>query len=569
MESKLSWTASSTLKTTFKFLKRYWRPLYIVLVPILLLPIPLLVKVTADDLSSTSWDPEEVPRVGEYLYVLLWMAAYWMTEVIPIPVTALFPMIWFPLLRIISARQLAPVYLNNTMMLFIGGLIFSLAIEKTNLHLRIALSVLKIVGTTPWALMASIQFITWFLSMWISNSATTAMMMPICDAILQQIEETNKNANKVSGVAKMKRLFVGLTLCIPHAANIGGMATLTGTPPNLVLASYVEDKFPLADPPLNFSNFTVYAFPGSLLLLILNYILLSSMYIGWIDLIRGKSDYTKNSKTLSKIINDQYNEMPDLKTRLGEMLTLSVFVIMVLLWFFRSPGFPGWASLFGEYSSFPSDSTTALFCACLMFVLPSEKPDFSLDAKPTKPILEWKDAQHKFPWGLIFLIGGGYSLSAGSSSSGFSSLMADKLSGLDTLPTFAVILIITVSLGFITEFMSNTAATNLFIDIIAVLAITLKLNPYLLLVPMTLSTSLAFMFPVATPPNAIAFSFNRITVKDMALAGIMMNVIGFLFVAGYVWVLGPALLKIDKDVFPDWANLNNSCVLSSVNDLCA
>ena len=232
------------------------------------------------------------------------------------------------------------------------------------------------------------------------------------------------------------------------------------------------------------------------------------------------------------MIEGQFQNLPKIKTRLGEMLTLFVFVVMVLLWFFRAPGFPGWASLFGVYSGYPSDSTTALFCACLMFILPSEMPDFKLNSKPIKPILEWKDAQEKFPWGLLFLIGGGYSLSAGSSSSGFSALMADKLSGLDSLPTFAIVLVITISLGFITEFMSNVAATNLFIDIVAVLAVSLELNPYLLLLPMTLATSLAFMFPVATPPNAIAFSFNRITIKDMVLAGILMNIVGFFLLQG-------------------------------------
>jgi len=250
----------------------------------------------------------------------------------------------------------------------------------------------------------------------------------------------------------------------------------------------------------------------------------------------------------------------------------------VLLWFFRNPAFTGWGSWFKP--KYVTDSTTALTISCLLFFLPNDWPKFSLEScnckglrkggaclgspkcpgKPTRAILEWDDIERMFPWGVIILIGGGYSLSKASSESGFSDLVAARLGALKGMHPLLIILILTVITGFATEFTSNTATEHLLVEIVANLAVAIEVNPYMLLMPMTLSTSLAFMLPVATPPNAIAFSFKRITIKDMCTSGIVMNIVGFVLVALFTWWYGRVSTLLDIDPYgglPWWANATN------------
>nr|XP_009860115.1 solute carrier family 13 member 5-like isoform X2 [Ciona intestinalis] len=608
-------------------LRQIWafrNTLYIIIPPILLLPIPIIINSTEASCG----------------YAILLMAIYWITEAIPLAATAFLPLIIFPLSGVMTASAVSAAYFTDTAWLFVGGLIIAVSVEVTGLHKRIALRVLLFVGAKPRCLMFGFMMTTYFLSMWISNTATTAMMLPIVEAVFRELkageekraneildklktqrshdtnaevdsgkastsfcnrsfEDNDQNENKnekESQIAdfndvifipddieteeqrnkRMDNLIKGITLCVPYAASIGGTATVTGTGPNLVLSGQFATLFPDATMKLSFGSWIAYALPGSVCMLILAYIWLSLYFLGFnlreiVGCFRG-SDVTEGERNARNVIVTEYKKLGDITWK--EVTVLSLFTTTALLWFFRDPGFmPGWSILFEE--DYVDDGTVAMTMAFLLFVLPSERPSFlrkssGLDEddksedsvstmesdellRPVAPILDWKTVHHKFPWAVMLLITGGFAMAKGATESGFSEWLGDQLIFLGGIETWAICLIVTIVVCLFTECSSNVATASIFVPILAQLAQSLEVHPLYLMLPPVLAASLAFMLPVATPPNALAFSYGHLKVMDLIKAGWMLNVLGVLVISVFINTYGVSYFGLNE--FPAWAAL--------------
>ncbi|NXD72156.1 S13A2 protein, partial [Eolophus roseicapillus] len=569
-------------------------------------------------------------------YVIIVMAVFWCTEALPLAVTALLPVLLFPLMNIMDSTTVCREYLKDTNMLFIGGLLMAIAIENWHLHKRVALRVLLITGVRPALLLMGFMIVTAFLSMWISNTATTAMMVPIAQAVLEQLHkseigsnspgQTSENINKAfelqeeptkSGSSKEteekgewaqdlflpslasvtllflswdlgnsyvltveedrkrneslleekhKKFSKGMSLCICYSASIGGIATLTGTTPNLILQGQVDELFPKNGNIINFASWFSFAFPTMILLLALAWIWLQILYLGFN--FRENFGCAANASAKAKerqvydIIKEESKKLGSMK--FAEIAVLVLFILLVVLWFTRDPGFiPGWATvLFNKNdTSYVTDATVAIFISVLLFIIPSDmsmsfrdKDQTGIKPKIQAPpaLLDWKVVHQKMPWNIVFLLGGGFALAKGSEESHLSSWLGSKLTPLQQIPHPAIALVLCLLVATFTECASNVATTTLFLPILASLAEAICLNPLYVMLPCTLSASLAFMLPVATPPNAIVFSYGQLKVVDMAKAGFVLNIIGVLTINLAINTWASSLFQLQT--FPSWAN---------------
>ena len=478
-------------------------------------------------------DPDN-PAITNTLAVAILMALWWVTELIPLAVTSLLPIVLFPALGIMNGREVSATYFNHVIFLFIGGFLVALAIQKWGLHKRIALKILRIIGSSPGRILLGFMLATAFLSMWISNTATAMLMVPILLSIITKLEEIN-------GKTLVKHFAVGLLLCIAYSASIGGIATLVGTPPNLSFARIFYIYFPNA-PEISFATWFFYAFPISLVLFAVLY--------GYLYLIFVKRK--KNWKSLSK------NEILLDYLKLGrknfeEKVLIIAFASLALLWFFRADimigGFkiPGWSSLF-NYPQFFNDGTVAIFVAVILFMIPSK-------TQPGTFLMDWKAAE-EIPWEIILLFGGGFALASGFKESGLSLWFGHQLEWLGGMHPLILILCISFLVTFLTEITSNTATVETLLPILAGLAVSIETNPLLFMLPATIAGSLAFMLPVATPPNAIVFGSKRISVIQMAKTGFFLNIIGIILVSVITYYFGTFIFDIVEGVFPEWAKID-------------
>uniref|UniRef100_A0A673FNQ4 Solute carrier family 13 member 5-like n=1 Tax=Sinocyclocheilus rhinocerous TaxID=307959 RepID=A0A673FNQ4_9TELE len=527
--------------------------------PFLLLPLPLVIGT----------------KEAACAYVVTLMAVYWCTEVLPLAVTALLPVVLFPLFRIMESKDVCMQYLKDTNMLFLGGLMVAVAVEHWNLHKRIALRVLLIVGVQPALLMLGFMGVTAFLSMWISNTATTAMMVPIVQAVLEQLnnraeqEQTStpeideKNTEKQPDTQGEKKdaeerlkMCKGLTLCVCYAASIGGTATLTGTGPNLVLMGQMSQLFPDNPDIINFASWFGFAFPNMIIMLTLAWLWLQIVFLGVNFRKTWGCGTVKTEKDLAayNVIKEEHRRLGPMT--FGELSVLALFVLLVVLWFTRDPGFvDGWAThFFNAEKEFVTDATVAVFVAALLFVFPSKPPRFlpQQESGHTPTLLTWKVTQQKMPWSIILLLGGGFALAKGSEVSGLSKWLGDQMSPLQSIPPWAIAIVVCLMIATFTECTSNVATATLFLPILASMSQSIGVNPLYVMIPCTLSASFAFMLPVATPPNAIVFSYGYLKVSDMAKTGIVMNIIGILSITLAINSWGRAIFSLDT--FPSWAN---------------
>ncbi|XP_058139721.1 Na(+)/citrate cotransporter [Dasypus novemcinctus] len=523
-------------------------------------------------------------------YVVILMAIYWCTEVLPLAVTSLMPVCLFPLLRILDSKKVCVQYMKDTNMLFLGGLIVAVAVERWNLHRRIALRMLLLVGPKPPQLMLGFMIITAFLSMWISNTATTAMMVPIVEAMLQQMNaastaslatpdavELKEKSGTVTGNQEIfedpttvqkeekikKNVAKGMTLCVCYAASIGGTATLTGTGPNVVLLGQMHELFPDSKE-VNFASWFGFAFPNMVIMLLLCWLWLQYIFLRCNfkkDCVCG-AERSAREEAAYNILQNEYRKLGPVS--FAELNVMICFTLLVVLWFTRSPGFiPGWMSIawVEGNTEYVSDATVAIFVSLLLFITPSQKPKFNICSQSEEekkipfyppPLLNWKDTQQKVPWGIVLLLGGGFALAKGCEASGLSDWMGKQMEPLHTIPLAALTLILSSIVAAFTEFTSNVATATLFLPIFASMARAAGINPLCVMLPCTLSASFAFMLPVATPPNAIVFTYGHLEVTDMMKAGLMLNIIGILcvFLAVNTW----GLAMFDLEHFPDWAN---------------
>ena len=439
-----------------------------------------------------------------------WIAIWWITEAISISATALLPIILFPLSGALSLNETTASYGHKYVFLFLGGFILAIAIEKWNLHKRIALNIIKLVGTNMNRIILGFMMATALLSMWISNTATAVMILPVALAIVYQLKDnpnTVENENLKFGKALM--------LAIAYSASIGGMATLIGTPPNLVLAGVVEKTY---NTEITFAQWFMFGFPVSIVLL----------FVSWIYLT--KFAFKCEQATFpggTNEINKQLNKLGKLSKE--EKLVLTVFVITALAWITRS---------FVLVKLLPKidDTIIAVTAAIFLFIIPA--------GERGKKIIVWQDAV-KLPWGILLLFGGGMALASGFDKTGLAEWIGAQLTLLEGISLFLLILIIISAVNFLTEITSNLATTAMLLPVLIPLAVGMEVHPYILMVSATLAASCAFMLPVATPPNAIVFGSGYLSIEDMVRKGFWMNLISIavltiiiFYVLPWLWNLG-------------------------------
>ena len=468
------------------------------------------------------------PEIGYTLAIAAWMAIWWITEAVPLAITSLLPVVLFPLLGVMDGQTVSAAYFNHVIFLFIGGFLIALAMQRWNLHKRIALTILGITGTGKSRLLLGFMLATAVLSMWMSNTATAMMIVPILVSVLMEIEPEP---------AGKKSFSTGLLLGVAYSASIGGIMTLVGTPPNLSFLRIYQVMFPDA-PAITFLQWMLFAVPTGILLLAAAFALLYVKY--------AKGITTRAVKDLP---------IRQLKKELGPMsreegIVLFCFLLMALLWISRSDleigtvTVRGWASLFGK-PAFINDGTVAIALALPLFMI-------SVKGRKGSKILDWETAR-QLPWDIVLLFGGGFALANGFRDSGLSLWLGGQLQGLSVFPPVVIVLIICLLVTFLTELTSNTATTEMILPVLAGMAIATHTHPLLFMVPATLSASMAFMLPAATPPNAIIFGTRRVTILEMARTGLWLNLIGALVITAVFFLIGSVIFKITPGEFPVWA----------------
>jgi sodium-dependent dicarboxylate transporter 2/3/5 len=478
----------------------------------------------------------ESPLVTSMAAVAGLMAVWWVTEAIPLATTSLLPIVMFPLMGIMTPAATAPLYFNSTIFLFIGGFIIALAMEKWNLHKRIALLVIRAVGGGPARLVLGFMVASALLSMWISNTATAVMMLPVGLSIILKMEEE-------FGQQASHKFSVALMLGIAYAASIGGMATLVGTPTNLAFQQIFEQTF-TGGPGVSFGSWFIMALPIALFLLL----------AAWLVLTKVLYRPAAHLKVDQRIVKREYKELGPVSFE--ERIVLAVFLLTALLWVFRTDitlGFvdiPGWSNRLPESVSL-DDGTVAIIMALLLFFIPTR----STNARTNSATIVDATVFRQLPWGVIILFGGGFTLAKGFEESGLATYLGSQLTGLAAFSPLVMVTSINFAMTFLTELTSNTATTQMILPVLASLGVAVAENPMLLMIPATLSASCAFMLPVATPPNAIVFGSERVRIWEMVKAGLFLNFIGIAVVTGVVFLWGTVAFDITPGVQPQWAKI--------------
>jgi sodium-dependent dicarboxylate transporter 2/3/5 len=444
--------------------------------------------------------------------VAVLMITWWIAEALPMPAVALLPLILLPLLNISTMEETTKAYSNPVIFLFMGGFMIGLAIEKWNLHKRIALSIVKQTGTSGNRIILGFIIATSFLSMWLSNTATTMMMFPIALSVIAVMREHEQTGTSLANFSMV------LMLVIAYASNIGGMATIIGTPPNVAFVAFIEKKYNYT---IQFVDWMLVCTPMVILLLAALYWVLAK----WIFPSRISS-----SKDANRYITEELKKLGRMST--AEKRALTVFLLTALLWIIKDPiNQLGFLKL--------DDSMIAIFGALLLFAIPAGKTE---NNKPVM-LLDWSDTS-KMAWGILLLFGGGIALANALEKVGVMAQIGQWLAGFSHINGFALLIIIVVISIFLSEVMSNVAQVIVFAPVLAALADALHLDPLLLGIPMTLAASAASMMPMGTPPNAIVFSSGHIKLKDMIKAGFVMNIVSIILISLFCWYVLPLVMSV-------------------------
>ena len=440
------------------------------------------------------------------LATVAWVGIWWITEAIPIYVTALLPLILFPLSGGLSLSETATSFGHKYIFLYMGGFILAIAIEKWNLHKRIALTIINFIGTNVINIILGFMLSTAFLSMWISNTAATVIILPIAMAIVTQLNdnpETEVNENRIFGKALM--------LGIAYSASIGGISTLIGTPTNLVLAGVVQTTF---GKEITFSEWFVLGFPIAICLLFLCWYYLTHFAFSFKqkEFPGGRKEIALRLKALGKLGYE-------------EKMVLVVFAITAFAWIARS-------FLLQKLVPAMDDTIIAMATVIILFLLPTSKKG--------KNLLSWEDAV-KLPWGILLLFGGGLTLAVGFDESGLALWIGERLSALEALPFVLLLLVLIGIVNFMTEITSNIATTAILLPVLVSLAPVLNVHPYYLMIAATLAASCAFMLPVATPPNAVVFGAGYLEMQDMVKKGFWLNIASIVLLTIFVYYLLPLI----------------------------
>ncbi|CAL1679279.1 unnamed protein product [Lasius platythorax] len=539
-----------------KFLAIYWRSFVVIIWPLILIPLLTL--------------ESEKPLAMKCLYVVALMAMFWVTEILPLPVTGMIPVVLYPLMGIMDTNKTCLCYMNDTTMMFLGSLVIAVVIESSGLHMRVALLIIKTIGCSHRRLTLGLFFVTMFLSMWISNTAATAMMIPIMETVLLELEaqglgnmfvqkdgaaeEEDAETNKRPTHSTMVYYLVAA-----YASSLGGIGTIVGSGTNLTLKGFLEKRFP-DSPGINFASWMLYSVPPMLLMSFLTWLWLQVMYMG---LFRSESKDARaidigqqGERVAAAVIEKRYKELGPITWHESSVGVL--FLLVVLLWFFRSPGFmPGWA---GYITNLPvKDSTAAICVTILFFIIPSkldflhafDKDPHKRPVKPSPGLITWKMINQKMHWSLIFVLGGGFAISEGSTTSGLSAMLGQSLIGLQKINVVAILLIVCLFAENVTELTANVAVANIILPVLAEMCVAIRIHPLYLMLPAALCCSFSFHLPVGTPPNAIASAAGRIKTRDFIIAGIGPSVITLIVTVTAFSTWGTYVFKLSE--FPEWA----------------
>jgi sodium-dependent dicarboxylate transporter 2/3/5 len=443
------------------------------------------------------------------------MAVWWITEPVPIPVTALLPLVLFPALKLSDIRETAAPFANPIIYLFFGGFIIALAMQKWNLHRRVAINLIGVMGTRPTRIIAGFLLASALVSMWVSNTATALMMFPIALSVVDLLP--------AGGTTHQRQFATALMLSVAYGATTGGMGTLIGTPPNALLAAYVQNTYGIT---MGFGQWMLLGVPVVAVALPTVYVLLTRISFrldaaevpGMRELIAGE------------------------RARLGRMgrgehIVVAVFALTAAAWVLQP--------LIARWLPLVSDTTIAMVGALLLFFIPVNwrRGEFTMDWSATRAL----------PWEVLLLFGGGLSLAANIEKHGLSTYLGTLTGGLDGVPMLAVLCMVSFAILMLTELTSNTATAATFLPITAAIAVSLGQNPLLFVIPTALAANCSYMLPVGTPPNAIVFGSGRVPLPAMAKAGFVMNVVLVPIVVGLVLLLGPSIFGFQIDQVPDWA----------------
>lgn len=454
------------------------------------------------------------------------MAVWWMSEAIPLAATSLLPIVLIPALTARSVGETTVSYANPIVFLFLGGFLIAIAMEKWNLHRRIALLTLRWVGVTPNRIVLGLMIATGFLSMWVSNTATTLMMLPIGLSVLKLVTG-NPDAAAQSGAEadpQIAQFGICLVLAIAWSASMGGLGTLLGSPPNAIIAGYASDELGIT---IGFVDWMILGVPLAAVFILIGWALMTRV------LYRFDLGEIPGGKAL---IEQEISALGPLSQ--GERMVMMVFGGAAFMWIVPGlmaeiPAIAATAPWLGQIN----DTAVAIAAGLALFLLPGK-------GRRTM-VLEWKDAENGLPWGVLLLFGGGLSLAGAVAGTGLDDWFGQQVSGIGALPVVLIIASVVALVLFLTEVTSNTATAATFIPVLGGVALGMGLDPLALLVPAALAATCAFMLPVGTPPNAIAFSSGAVTIAQMARGGVVLNVIGVALITAAIYLLGGLALGID------------------------
>ncbi|KAG7155138.1 Solute carrier family 13 member 3-like [Homarus americanus] len=563
--------------------KGWWQPVIVILTPLILSLLPFLYPSTESRCA----------------YVIIVMAVYWITEALPLAVTALVPIFAFPLLGVLSTAAVCQVYLKDTNFMFMGGLIMAVAVEHCNLHKRIALFVILHVGQSPRLLMAGFMITTIFLSMWISNTAAAAMLVPIVDAVVLELCKTRKievRLEQERAVPTLQEVTVSLPrqsrlkLCdsdatfsdiiikdedgtpqlerkekqakelpenedtdeeskavrkmfflgVAFAANIGGTGSPLGCGPNLVVMGILQNTF--EEPTgLNFATWMMFNVPGMIICGVLGWCWLQILFM-FCGKVRVQKSSPLRERAMKMFLRDHYDGLGRITQH--ELVVLTSFTLLVFL--------------------IIRDATPVMLMVCLLFTIPAKSQCCSdVDSDDRKPkrmemCLTWEVVHEKLPWGIILLLGGGLAMAEAAKSSGLSVFLGQQLQHFDVMPKELIVFVVCLMTAMLTEVASNTATASVLLPVIKDLALGINVNPLYLMLPATVCCAYAFMLPVATPGNAIILTAARMSTHEMMRAGAVMNVLCVLVITLMINTLGVAIFDLHN--IPSWVNSTTTSV---------
>ncbi|XP_076545540.1 protein I'm not dead yet isoform X2 [Osmia lignaria lignaria] len=570
---------------TLRFLKTYWKIIFAITWAMFLAPFLFIYNY---------------PEV-RCAYTILLMAGYWICECFPLAITSLLPLVLFPLLGVLSTAETCSCYMNDTIMVFIGGLILAVAIEHSKLHLRIALGVMKMVGCSHGRLLAGLCVVTTFISMWVSNTAATAMMVPIIFAILNELEQAGLGRvfNKIPAdpdnmdqepELQPTRVTKAYLMAAAYCSTFGGTGTLVGTGTNLTFKGIYENTFPESGG-INFTQWMFASIPQMIVNTALTWLYLRIMFMGFLR--PGSKDAEQSNigpegeAVTNRVVQQRYSDLGNITFHEKGVATL--FIACIFLWIFRKPGFVrGWSEAISDIDI--RDSTPVILVSILMFFIPKDptfiysySPDrkcipmkflylvillslsnlylqvrsfrFAAEKRPQKAsegLITWDVIETKMPWSLMFLLGGGFAISKGSIASCLAKRIGDALVPLKHLPPVIILVLVSLFIGTITEFTSNVGIANITLPVVAQMCVAMEIHPLYLMVPATIMCSYSFRLPVGTPPNAIVTIVGRIPTKWLMIGGCAPAIYSLIVQSSFFVVWG--VYVYGAHGFPSWAS---------------